>query len=72
VKDRPGHDRRYAINSIKIRSELGWKPEIAFEEGLEATVKWYLNNKQWVEKVRSGEYKQWYEKHYAMERKLHW
>lgn len=70
VKDRPGHDRRYAIDSTKIRKELGWKPEISFEEGLEVTIKWYLNNKQWVERVVGGEYKEWYEKHYVRERKL--
>lgn len=71
VKDRPGHDRRYAIDSTKIHSKLGWKPEITFEKGLEATIKWYIDNKQWVERVRSGEYKEWYEKHYVFERNLY-
>lgn len=70
VKDRPGHDRRYSIDSIKIQNELGWKPEITFKEGLKSTVKWYLDNKEWVEKVRSGEYKEWYEKHYVAERRV--
>lgn len=64
VKDRPGHDRRYAIDSTKIQNELGWKPKYNFEKGMEDTVKWYLNNKDWWDKVRSGEYKEYYKKMY--------
>ncbi|ACJ75327.1 dTDP-glucose 4,6-dehydratase [Thermosipho africanus H17ap60334] len=70
VKDRPGHDRRYAIDSTKIQHELGWKPEITFEKGLRDTIKWYLDNKEWIEKIRSGEYRDWYEKHYVSEKKI--
>ena len=66
VKDRPGHDRRYAINCDKIKRELGWKQQYNFEEGLEMTIKWYMNNQDWVNRVRSGEYRQWIEKNYGM------
>ena len=59
VKDRPGHDRRYAINCDKIKRELGWKQQYNFEESLEMTIKWYMNNQDWVNRVRSGEHKQW-------------
>jgi dTDP-glucose 4,6-dehydratase len=59
VKDRPGHDRRYAIDARKIEHELGWKPEETFETGIEKTVQWYLDNPQWVEGVTSGAYRQW-------------
>lgn len=65
VKDRPGHDRRYAIDSSKLQQELGWQPEESFETGLRKTVKWYLENLEWVNRVRSGEYQQWIEKHYG-------
>jgi len=64
VKDRPGHDRRYAINCDKIKRELGWKQKFNFEEGLDITIKWYMDNKGWIERVRSGEYKKWLEKNY--------
>jgi dTDP-glucose 4,6-dehydratase len=64
VSDRPGHDRRYAIDSTKINDELGWTPARAFEEALAATVDWYLNNMDWVESVRSGEYRKWIEINY--------
>jgi dTDP-glucose 4,6-dehydratase len=64
VKDRPGHDRRYAINCDKIKNELEWKQSVTFEEGLNKTVDWYLNNKNWVENVKSGEYKKWLEMNY--------
>jgi dTDP-glucose 4,6-dehydratase len=64
VKDRPGHDRRYAINSDKIRNELGWKESFDFTTGLRLTVDWYLNNLDWVEKVRSGDYLKWIEINY--------
>ena len=64
VKDRPGHDRRYAINCDKIKNELGWKPQNNFEEGLDRTIKWYMSHQDWVDKVRSGEYMNWLEKNY--------
>jgi dTDP-glucose 4,6-dehydratase len=64
VKDRPGHDRRYAIDCSKIKKDLGWKQEVSFEEGLEKTTDWYLANPQWIEGIRSGEYKNWIEKNY--------
>jgi dTDP-glucose 4,6-dehydratase len=65
VKDRPGHDRRYAIDSTKIQNDLGWKPKYTFETGMEKTIKWYLENKEWWEKIRSGEYIKYYEKMYG-------
>jgi dTDP-glucose 4,6-dehydratase len=65
VKDRAGHDQRYAIDASKIASELGWKPSIKFEEGLEKTVDWYLNNQDWVEEVTSGAYQEYYKKMYS-------
>jgi len=64
VKDRPGHDRRYAIDCSKIKNELGWKQLYNFEQGLEMTVKWYLSNHKWVDSIRSGEYKQWIDQNY--------
>jgi len=64
VKDRPGHDRRYAINTTKIEKELNWRPSEIFETGILKTVKWYLNNAKWVKQVISGEYRQWVKKHY--------
>jgi dTDP-glucose 4,6-dehydratase len=65
VSDRPGHDRRYAIDSSKIGAELGWKPEETFESGLRKTVHWYLQNGDWVAAVSSGEYRKWVEKNYV-------
>lgn len=65
VTDRPGHDRRYAIDATKIERELGWSPAHDFEEALEATVDWYLHNMDWVEMVRSGEYRKWIEINYG-------
>jgi dTDP-glucose 4,6-dehydratase len=65
VKDRPGHDRRYAIDASKLQRELGWKPEHAFADGLAKTVDWYLANPEWVRRVRSGEYRDWLAKNYA-------
>jgi len=65
IKDRPGHDRRYAINCDKIKDQLGWKPSVSFEDGLRKTVRWYLEHRQWIKNVRSGEYKNWIEKNYA-------
>ncbi|UVA99427.1 dTDP-glucose 4,6-dehydratase [Acinetobacter lwoffii] len=64
VKDRPGHDLRYAIDATKIANELGWKPEETFETGIRKTVEWYLNNSEWVNRVKSGEYQSWLEKQY--------
>ena len=65
VKDRPGHDRRYAIDARKARNELGWAPRIAFADGLERTVRWYVANRGWCDRVRSGEYRSYYEKNYG-------
>jgi dTDP-glucose 4,6-dehydratase len=65
VKDRPGHDRRYAIDCSKLKRELGWKQSVTFEQGLERTVDWYLSNTKWVDGVRSGDYKNWVEKNYG-------
>ncbi|MBN2351721.1 MAG: dTDP-glucose 4,6-dehydratase [Spirochaetales bacterium] len=65
VKDRPGHDRRYAVNCDKIKRELGWKQSVRFEEGLRSTVQWYLDNSGWVERVKTGEYKKWMEENYT-------
>jgi dTDP-glucose 4,6-dehydratase len=64
VKDRAGHDLRYAIDAGKVISETGWRPEISFENGLETTVDWYLNNHEWLKHVTSGEYLQYYTKMY--------
>lgn len=64
VKDRPGHDRRYAINCDKIKKELGWMQSVSFDEGLRKTVQWYLDNMQWVVHVQTGEYKEWLEINY--------
>jgi dTDP-glucose 4,6-dehydratase len=65
VKDRPGHDLRYAIDASKINKELGWSPTVTFEEGLSKTIDWYLNNKQWLSSVSSGNYQDYYKKQYA-------
>jgi len=65
VKDRPGHDRRYAMDSSKARAQLGWTPTYTFEEGLKQTVEWYLANKPWWERVRSGAYQEYYDKQYS-------
>ncbi|MCK4761098.1 MAG: dTDP-glucose 4,6-dehydratase [Candidatus Aminicenantes bacterium] len=64
VKDRPGHDRRYAVNCDKIKKELGWSPGTDFPSGLRKTIQWYIDNPGWVENIRSGEYKKWLEKNY--------
>jgi dTDP-glucose 4,6-dehydratase len=64
VKDRPGHDLRYAIDPSKVISETGWRPEVSFEDGIEKTVDWYLNNEQWLKNVTSGNYLQYYSKMY--------
>jgi dTDP-glucose 4,6-dehydratase len=65
VKDRPGHDRRYAIDCAKIERELGWKPQIPFEQGLRETVQWYRDHAGWIADIRSGEYLKYYEKQYG-------
>jgi dTDP-glucose 4,6-dehydratase len=65
VRDRPGHDRRYALASEKIRSELGWEPRVGFTEGLERTVEWYRRNEWWWAPIRSGEYREYYERQYG-------
>lgn len=64
VKDRPGHDLRYAIDASKINKELGWSPSVTFEEGLSKTIDWYLNSKQWLQNVTSGKYQEYYQKMY--------
>ena len=65
VKDRAGHDLRYAIDSSKLQKELGWKPSLQFEEGIEKTIDWYLNNQEWLDNVTSGEYKKYYKEMYV-------
>ncbi len=65
VTDRAGHDLRYAIDSSKLQRELGWKPSLQFEEGIEKTVDWYLNNQQWLDNVTSGNYQNYYEEMYG-------
>jgi len=65
VKDRPGHDRRYAINCDKLKGNFGWCCNYNFQEGLNQTIKWYMKNRDWVDRVRSGEYKKWIKKNYA-------
>lgn len=64
VKDRPGHDKRYAIDATKINKELGWAPSVTFEEGLEKTIDWYLANQEWLDHVTSGEYQKYYKEQY--------
>jgi dTDP-glucose 4,6-dehydratase len=65
VKDRPGHDRRYAIDDRKIARELGWRPQVVFEDGIRRTVQWYLDHQDWVQSVTSGSYRQWIKKQYS-------
>jgi dTDP-glucose 4,6-dehydratase len=65
VTDRAGHDMRYAIDSTKLQKELGWEPSLQFEEGIEKTVKWYLENQAWMDNITSGEYEKYYESMYA-------
>ena len=65
IKDRPGHDLRYAIDFSKLQRELGWKPEESLASGLQKTIKWYLDNKDWVNHIKSGEYRTWIESHYS-------
>ena len=66
VKDRPGHDRRYAIDSTKIKKELGWTPEFSFEKAIEKTIDWYVQNKSWWERIINGEYQKYYETQYKL------
>jgi dTDP-glucose 4,6-dehydratase len=63
VTDRAGHDLRYAIDSTKLKNELSWEPSLQFEEGIEKTIKWYLNNKEWMGRVISGDYQKYYQKY---------
>lgn len=65
VKDRAGHDLRYAIDATKIKNELGWEPSLQFEEGIELTIDWYLENTAWLENVTSGDYQKYYEQQYV-------
>jgi dTDP-glucose 4,6-dehydratase len=65
IEDRPGHDRRYAIDPTKCETELGWKPQVNWTDGLAATIDWYRENQQWVEHIRSGEYQKYYDGLYA-------
>ena len=65
VKDRPGHDRRYAIDNTKITNQLGWKPAYTFEQGMKETIQRYLDNTQWIENIVSGDYFFYYEKMYS-------
>ena len=64
VKDRPGHDKRYAIDATKLKNELGWEPSLQFEEGLSKTIKWYLDNEKWMDSITSGDYQKYYQKQY--------
>ena len=64
VTDRPGHDVRYAIDSTKLKNELGWEPSLQFEEGIEETVKWYLENEAWIDNLTSGDYEKYYNEMY--------
>ncbi|MEE2700294.1 MAG: dTDP-glucose 4,6-dehydratase [Bacteroidota bacterium] len=65
VKDRPGHDKRYAIDANKLKNELGWEPSLQFEEGLAKTIAWYMDNQQWIDNVTSGDYQKYYEQQYS-------
>ena len=65
VKDRPGHDKRYAIDCTKVKTKLGWERTMTFEQGLLATIKWYLNHEEWMNHILSGDYKNWVAKNYT-------
>ena len=65
VTDRAGHDMRYAIDSRKLKEELGWEPSLQFEEGIEKTVRWYLANQEWMDDITSGEYERYYQEMYT-------
>jgi dTDP-glucose 4,6-dehydratase len=64
VKDRPGHDRRYAIDFSKMKNELGWEPQTSFEDGLIKTIEWFKQNEAWWKNIKSGEYQEYYKKQY--------
>ena len=66
VTDRAGHDLRYAIDSTKLKDELGWEPSLQFEEGIEKTVRWYLDNQEWMDNITSGEYEKYYNDMYRI------
>ena len=65
IKDRPGHDRRYAIDANKIKNELGWQPSVTFEQGLSQTIDWYLSNQAWLNEVTTGNYQKYYSLQYS-------
>ena len=65
VTDRPGHDRRYALDIIKIQEMLGWQPQVTFEQGIRMTIDWYLENPEWVEEILNGSYREYYQKQYG-------
>ena len=65
VKDRPGHDKRYAIDANKLKNELNWHPSLQFEEGLKKTISWYLDNQEWMDNVTSGDYQNYYKEQYG-------
>ena len=65
VKDRPGHDKRYAIDANKLKNELGWEPSLQFEEGLAKTIAWYLDNEKWMNNINSGDYQSYYKEQYG-------
>ena len=65
VKDRPGHDRRYAMDVSKIERDLGWKPSVSFEEGISRTIEWYQAHEEWWRKIKTGEYLKYYERMYG-------
>jgi dTDP-glucose 4,6-dehydratase len=67
VKDRPGHDRRYAVDCSRVKHELGWRPQVTFEDGLRRTVRWYLDNADWVHSVQTGDYQRWMETNHSPE-----
>ncbi len=64
VADRPGHDRRYSLNSSKIRRQLGWMPQVSFEQGILRTISWYRDHSAWLDRARSGQYRDYYDRHY--------
>ena len=65
VKDRPGHDKRYAIDANKLKNELGWEPSLQFEQGLAKTIAWYLDNEKWMDNITSGDYQNYYKEQYS-------
>lgn len=65
VKDRPGHDRRYAMDFSKLKKELGWQPTVSFEEGIKKTVTWYIEHQEWWQRIKTGEYLEYYERMYG-------